>query len=281
MEQNLQKVKPFMDYVQAVGGLELVLAGGACRDIFHELEPKDYDMFVINQIDPKEVDKVLDKTGVRYEWIDKYGEGRGNPEFNGVFKLRLNDTDIDIIMWNNPVHTPEEIVGKFDSNMNTYWMNKEGEIEFLPDSVHITKEVHAKEGALPERVIKQAKKLGYPMDALFLVVNDTKSIKAFARKYLPKKVKPVLQEEGWFQQWELAPAFNNRNHAVAELARAAAVVRDVEMVDRDIEVAWEPRRRAWLVKVDRGPEFIVREEEVHRQPMGVRRAINNAQRRPF
>lgn len=132
---DLKKAQALIDYLKMYG-VELVLAGGACRDIIHGCRPKDWDFFVLNQNDHKALTTTLRKAGFRFDYTGKYGEARGNPEYKGVFKSWLG-ADVDIILWENPVANAEEVVERFDLNLNQYWM-EDGEIKFKEDAPHLT-----------------------------------------------------------------------------------------------------------------------------------------------
>lgn len=157
----LSKFKAFVDYVEVSTGLRLVLAGGFCRDTIHGVKPKDADFFVLGENDKEVVRSKLRKAGFKFTYTGKYGEGRGNPEYKGVFKGWLFGIDIDIILWENPADTKIEVVKKFDLNVNQYWMGAAGDIKFFPDAPHITKEFKVLREDDPERAARIQRKLMY------------------------------------------------------------------------------------------------------------------------
>lgn len=157
-----ERLLTFVKYVKEMTGLELVIAGGYCRDLIHCVRPKDVDMFLLYNNNELEVRHLLNSfCGFKFDWYGKYGRARGNPEYKGVFKGHISGMDVDIILWESPAENVEEVVSKFDLNANQYWVGDDGEIKFFDDAPHITGELKVLREDDPERVKYIQEKLGY------------------------------------------------------------------------------------------------------------------------
>lgn len=131
---DFQKVLSFKRYLKDMAGIDTVLAGGCCRDTVYGVKIKDYDLFVLNENDFRTLHRRMRGAGLySNDYTDKYGEGRGNPEYKGVFKFCLNHIPIDIILWENPASSAGEVVSKFDFNVNQYYWWDLGEVIRHPD----------------------------------------------------------------------------------------------------------------------------------------------------
>ena len=131
---DFQKVLSFKRYLKDMAGIDTVLAGGCCRDTVYGVEIKDYDLFVLNENDFRTLSRRMRNTCLYSdEYMDKYGEARGNPEYKGVFKFYPNRISIDLILWENPASSAEEVVSKFDFNVNQYYWCDLEEVIKHPD----------------------------------------------------------------------------------------------------------------------------------------------------
>ncbi len=161
---SLEDVRRYIAYLKEFG-LDVVLAGGACRDLFHDKTPKDFDLFVLNQNNPQEIANTLSRAGLWHattHHVPLYGpEGERNPEFDGVIKTKIGRSDVDLVLWKEPVSTAEEVVERFDLSLNQYWMDEEGEICFKEDAPHLIGYVKVLENASPTRTNRILRKFNY------------------------------------------------------------------------------------------------------------------------
>ena len=155
---NLEKAQALIDYLK-IHDLNVVLAGGACRDTFHGLRPKDWDFFVLGENGPREVRNKLRAAGLNWHYCSQYGEARDNPEYKGVFKAKIG-ADVDFILWENPANNVQEVVDNFDLTLNQYWM-EDGEIRHRDNAPHIIGRVEVLREDSTERTRRILSRLMY------------------------------------------------------------------------------------------------------------------------
>lgn len=163
-----KRVLDYLKLLEVVTGEKAYVAGGAARDLFHEAEPRDYDMFIPALINRPELIKGRSLgSGVSVGSYDPaYGDVGRYDSYMGVFKTsvadptenltldprtgrvgpplemeRIQGYDIDIICRDVEARTIEGIVEGFDANFNLYWFGSDGEIKFLDNAIHLTQEV--------------------------------------------------------------------------------------------------------------------------------------------
>lgn len=122
---NSKEVISFLGQLKDIG-ITFGIAGGYCRDVVHDLEPKDLDIIVYGTelIELKKLRDFYDLIE-NYQRIDKAPSGEGNPNLTAVHGVRVDDLDIDIIFY-NPLHKSlSDCVEVFDCNLNQYYFDED------------------------------------------------------------------------------------------------------------------------------------------------------------
>ena len=161
---------------------EWAIAGGWCRDMIQRKQPKDLDIIICN------VD-YISKGAMRDFEAELKALGSSREEFDASGGQELSkviaagdEVPIDLIFWKGKYKTIESIVSRFDTNMNQFILNKEGDIKFLGENrgvMHLIKS--SRSGSMTqerfERMLVVANKLGWDL---------SKEVETLALEGLPK-----------------------------------------------------------------------------------------------
>jgi len=96
-------------------GVSAIIAGGAARDIFFGVVPKDVDVICAG-VDHYRITDVLLKANLNFKQFPKYHTGSDSDRLAGVWKLE--EANIDIILYDT--ECVSEAIGKFDYNLNQF-----------------------------------------------------------------------------------------------------------------------------------------------------------------
>lgn len=111
---TLQGAFDIVELLQA-NGISAIIAGGAARDIFFGVAPKDVDVICAG-VEHEKVSDVLTAANVNFKKFPKYHTGSDSDRLAGVWKLV--DCDIDVILYDT--ESVSEAIDKFDYNLNQF-----------------------------------------------------------------------------------------------------------------------------------------------------------------
>lgn len=137
----MNKVTALMRTVAAALGADVILAGGAVRDIVHKRCPKDYDLLVLKDVSCESYEEealfaretVLAAGGTNAEIFCTYRTAH-DCRIAYVVKFQLDGMDFDLIQHNTGYQTPREQVCNFDTNLNMMWMDAHGAVTIEPEA---------------------------------------------------------------------------------------------------------------------------------------------------
>lgn len=115
---TLQGAVDLMEFLQAAG-VRCVIAGGAPRDLFFGVTPKDVDIVVAGS-DMETVSKLLSKAGADFIPFHLYHDGLTSDRISGGFKLVGGD--IDVVVYD--VLNTSEAIEAFDFNLNQFVLSE-------------------------------------------------------------------------------------------------------------------------------------------------------------
>lgn len=154
MATQIISITEFVLQVQKDLGLNTVLAGGAARDILYGKEPKDFDLFLLyNEGYQGEVlERVLAvaDAGTVQEY-PTYNEVSETIDF--VIYFEVQGRPFDLIILEQDVFSPSDVIETFDLNLNQVWMNEAGLIEYKADHPFVTGDVSLTQS--PDRPSKE------------------------------------------------------------------------------------------------------------------------------
>lgn len=96
-------------------GVPAIIAGGAARDIFFGVAPKDVDIICAG-VDHYRITDILLKANLNFKQFPKYHTGSDSDRLAGVWKVE--ESNIDIILYDT--ECVSEAIGKFDYNLNQF-----------------------------------------------------------------------------------------------------------------------------------------------------------------
>lgn len=96
-------------------GVSAIIAGGAARDIFFGVAPKDVDIICAG-VDHYRITDILLKANLSFKQFPKYHTGSDSDRLAGVWKIE--ESNIDIILYDT--ECVSEAIGKFDYNLNQF-----------------------------------------------------------------------------------------------------------------------------------------------------------------
>lgn len=158
---SMQRVTSFIGMLE---GMRVVVAGGCARDLSLGDVPKDYDLWVVEDINVADglaivQEAVLGHRTLHDELVsipevhgDDYGNGPDkDSDIEWVIKAVIGDTEIDVIKLFRDAGeevSPYQIVQTFDFPLNQFWVSREGII----GTGHFHYEQKALRPLVPERV---------------------------------------------------------------------------------------------------------------------------------
>lgn len=239
-EYALARMRFIVDTFVKVLDLPVVIAGGSCRDVYHGVWPKDYDVFIYGKYDKDAIIKKLETIGG--DFIEKYGEGRGNTEFDGVVKMHLNNSAIDLIFHNRPIKDVRDLLLRFDSNINYFYYNYEqNDIGWIKETFPINPEFTCLDNADEARLRDILIKTGYKS---FEILDNDVSPKVYdvyksLKVYEDRKARKKAFNADWFVEAIDVPNFN-MPRVNEGIARQIDMARDlVDAIDEDLKKAKE------------------------------------------
>lgn len=111
---SLQAAFDLLDFLKSKG-FEAIIAGGAARDIFFGVKPKDIDIILVNT-DMGEVEEALREANVAAVGFHMYRGEVTSDRIVGGFKLV--GVDIDVVIYR--CYTASEAIEAFDFNLNQF-----------------------------------------------------------------------------------------------------------------------------------------------------------------
>lgn len=117
MSVNRSTLQGAFDIVELLhkNGISAIIAGGAARDIFFGVAPKDVDVICAGA-DHEKVTAVLEGARLNFKKFPKYHTGSDSDRLAGVWKI--DGCDIDVILYDT--HCVAEAIQKFDYNLNQF-----------------------------------------------------------------------------------------------------------------------------------------------------------------
>lgn len=117
MSVNRAMLQAAFDIVELLHkeGISAIIAGGAARDIFFGVAPKDFDVICAG-VDHYRITDVLLKANLNFKQFPKYHTGSDSDRLAGVWKIE--ECNIDIILYDT--ECVSEALDKFDYNLNQF-----------------------------------------------------------------------------------------------------------------------------------------------------------------
>lgn len=117
MSVNRETLQGAFDIVQLLHkhGISAIIAGGAARDIFFGVAPKDVDVICAGAGHEK-ITEVLEGASLDFKKFPKYHTGSDSDRLAGVWKIE--GCDIDVILYDTDCVS--EAIQKFDYNLNQF-----------------------------------------------------------------------------------------------------------------------------------------------------------------
>lgn len=145
-----------------------IVAGGAVRDYFLGVEPKDVDVFV-----PSVALGGFDFTGFELLGEDRREEYEALSFIDAVQRTKVNGMQVDLVGVHMPDWSPRALVETFDFGITRSWFDQDGlhdtaEAGFDRASKTVTRLIHDR----PERAHVRFERFNQRMDGAFQYVAE-------------------------------------------------------------------------------------------------------------